>query len=314
MNGLVRIGEVSQKYDVSGRTLRYYEEMGLLKSIRDDNSQYRYYDDAAINRLETILLLKKLQLPIKDIRSILASHDLQTAVSAFTRKLMLLKQEIVEMEQLKEALEALLMLMKEKGFNSSDGLALLEQNPLVLNLTGSDRLSKHKIEKERSAVNSYGVKKLTDSDVRIIELKPMRVAYFRAESPSPEMDAWNNMMRWAEDKGLTRLSTTRYFGFNNPGPTEGNPIYGYEVWVTAADNAEVPEGMEVKEFQGGLYAVTSTFLYEITERWRALAEWVDTSDYRMGSHQWLEENISPIDTWGTGKTQIDLYCPIEDKN
>jgi DNA-binding transcriptional MerR regulator len=45
MNDLIKIGEMSARYDISARTLRYYEEMGLLTSTRSDDYAYRMYDD-----------------------------------------------------------------------------------------------------------------------------------------------------------------------------------------------------------------------------------------------------------------------------
>lgn len=54
MGKLQKIGELANKYDVTSRTLRYYEEMGLLNSTRVGESQYRYYDEKAVNRLQQI--------------------------------------------------------------------------------------------------------------------------------------------------------------------------------------------------------------------------------------------------------------------
>ena len=41
---MLRIGEAAKKYDISNRTLRYWEDMGILESKRTEND-YRYYDD-----------------------------------------------------------------------------------------------------------------------------------------------------------------------------------------------------------------------------------------------------------------------------
>ena len=41
MSNLVKIKDVSAKYSVSARTLRYYEDMGLLTSTRSDDYAYR---------------------------------------------------------------------------------------------------------------------------------------------------------------------------------------------------------------------------------------------------------------------------------
>ena len=48
MYELTKIRDVSVKYNISARTLRYYEDMGLITSIRRDDYAYRLYDKAAL--------------------------------------------------------------------------------------------------------------------------------------------------------------------------------------------------------------------------------------------------------------------------
>ena len=47
MNDLIKIQEVSSKYDITARTLRYYEDMGLIVSARSADYAYRLYDETA---------------------------------------------------------------------------------------------------------------------------------------------------------------------------------------------------------------------------------------------------------------------------
>ena len=53
MGELIKIREISSKYDVSARTLRYYEDMGLLSSTRSSDYTYRLYDQEAVGRGHT---------------------------------------------------------------------------------------------------------------------------------------------------------------------------------------------------------------------------------------------------------------------
>ena len=62
MSELIKIKDMTGRYDISARTLRYYEDMGLLTSVRSDDYAYRLYDDAAVKRLEQILILRKLNI------------------------------------------------------------------------------------------------------------------------------------------------------------------------------------------------------------------------------------------------------------
>ena len=70
MNDYIKIREVTSQYYISARTLSYYEDMGLIKSVRSSDYAYRLYDKAAIQRLEQILILRKLGISIKDIKRI----------------------------------------------------------------------------------------------------------------------------------------------------------------------------------------------------------------------------------------------------
>ncbi len=52
MGELIKIREASLRYDISARALKYYEDIGLIKSTRSDDYAYRLYDETAVKRLE----------------------------------------------------------------------------------------------------------------------------------------------------------------------------------------------------------------------------------------------------------------------
>ncbi len=99
---------------------------------------------------------------------------------------------------------------------------------------------------------------MTGLDVRVERLPAMRVAWVRALSRSPERDAWQVLGAWAKAEGLLDDPAAHpVFGFNNPPPAAGAEEYGYEFWIAVGPHAEPPEGIGLKDFPGGLYAVTS---------------------------------------------------------
>ena len=69
------IHEVSQMSGVSVRTLRYYHQIGLLEPSGTTEGGYRLYDEAALERLQLILIYRELQFPLKEIKSILDSPN-----------------------------------------------------------------------------------------------------------------------------------------------------------------------------------------------------------------------------------------------
>jgi AraC family transcriptional regulator len=123
--------------------------------------------------------------------------------------------------------------------------------------------------------------------------------------------AWKKLAAWARPKGLfDDLESHRIFGFNNPSPSAGSPNYGYEFWIQVGPEVQ-PEGeVTIREFQGGLYAVTRCKGVEtITPTWKELVKWLADSRYKRASHQWLEEHIGPADV-GPDELTLDLYAPI----
>ena len=86
MTELVKIREVSSRYDISARALRYYESMGLIQSTRSKDYAYRLYDRQAIKRLEQILILRKLNISIKDIQLIFQASGSDTVLEVLGKK------------------------------------------------------------------------------------------------------------------------------------------------------------------------------------------------------------------------------------
>lgn len=109
-----KIGEVSKILNLSIRTIRYYEEIGLLNSIRRVEHGKRVYTDEEIRRLKFIKKLKLLGLSLSemlDLESIYKVHKtntkvLQKLITLLTehanktddriRQLQILKKEILE--------------------------------------------------------------------------------------------------------------------------------------------------------------------------------------------------------------------------
>ena len=65
------ISQVSRMYDVTPRMLRHYEKLGLIKAGRREDYSYRVYDEEAVRRLQQIIILRKLRLPLKEIAVLL---------------------------------------------------------------------------------------------------------------------------------------------------------------------------------------------------------------------------------------------------
>ena len=93
------VKEVSLFTGVSVRTLHHYDAIGLLKPTRVTEAGYRLYDDGALRRLQTILLFRQLQFPLKEIRDILDSPDFDP-MEALTQQIHLLELQRQQLDNL----------------------------------------------------------------------------------------------------------------------------------------------------------------------------------------------------------------------
>lgn len=155
---------------------------------------------------------------------------------------------------------------------------------------------------------------MSDIDVRVVKLPPMRVVCVNGFGEGPESKAFDKMREWAGAHNLMK-GPHRIFGYNNPDPSPGSPNYGYDVWLTVDESVQADGDARVIEVPAGLYAVTRIEVKnpgdEIPNAWQKLVKWMESSKYHHGRHQWLEEHIGPLDeTVNELPFTLDLHLPI----
>jgi effector-binding domain-containing protein len=80
MANLIPIGRFSRMTRLSVRALRRYDQLGLLvPALVDPSSSYRYYTYSQANRAEAIRILRRLDMPLEQIRELLESDDAAVA-------------------------------------------------------------------------------------------------------------------------------------------------------------------------------------------------------------------------------------------
>ena len=109
---MMTVHEVSKISGASIRALHHYDHIGLLPATEVTEAGYRLYDEAALERLQYILLFRELEFSLKDIKEILDSPDFDRSKA--------LEQQIHLLELKKEHLQNLIDLawgIKEIGVN-----------------------------------------------------------------------------------------------------------------------------------------------------------------------------------------------------
>ena len=64
----MKINEVEQLVGITKRNIRFYEKEGLLSPSRNSDNGYREYGEAEVETLKQIKLLRKLDVPMEEIR------------------------------------------------------------------------------------------------------------------------------------------------------------------------------------------------------------------------------------------------------
>ena len=159
---------------------------------------------------------------------------------------------------------------------------------------------------------------MSEKDIKIVTLPPMRVICFNGFGRMPEDQAYTKASTWLKANGMWGdWKSHKFFGYNNPDPSPGSPNYGYDVWITVDDSVQPGGEGRIIDFQGGLFAVAHVHAgpegQGIHEKWQELAAWVENSRYtpEFHSRQWLEESPNPFEGSPEG-FDLELYAPVRE--
>ncbi|HAN20345.1 MAG: MerR family transcriptional regulator [Clostridiales bacterium GWF2_36_10] len=325
---LMTISEVSRSFDVSTRTLRYYEQIGLLTSQKKDDYAYRIYNEAAVRRLQQIILLRKLRIPLKQISSIFKNDEQTHIVEVFQESISELEDEIVALNTIRFILNTFIARL-HVSINVNEQFNLFKDSD-VIKVVESLSLSKINFKEERSMEDLNKANEVLSKlkDVRVLHLPPCTIASSHFIGENPELNAGNQLKDFILNSSLYQIKPdARVFGFNHPNPSQSSPYYGYEFWVTIPEDMEVSAPLQKKHFKGGLYAAHMIQMGNFNE-WEWLCKWVEKDNQKYASNYsdqgeeimggCLEEHLNFVyDTfalnnkWPDGDIQLDLLTPIK---
>ncbi len=122
MDGLFNIGHMAKIFDLTIKTLRHYDKIGLLKpAYIDDSTHYRYYSAPQITTLYIIKELKHQGFMLSEIHNFLKSDDFSYINALYENKKTLIDAEISDLKRLKKRVDKKIEQMKimQSTFNQS---------------------------------------------------------------------------------------------------------------------------------------------------------------------------------------------------
>ena len=108
----MNIGEAAKKSGLSVKTVRYYDEINLIKPIKNRATNYRHYTTADLAKLQFIGKARRFNFSIKECKELLSLYENQNRSSKEVRNLTLTKiaeidVKLTELENLREQLSHL---------------------------------------------------------------------------------------------------------------------------------------------------------------------------------------------------------------
>ena len=276
---LQTISEVSVKYGVSSRMLSYYEQRGLIKSRRMEGYSYRVYDEPAIKRLQQVIILRKLQIPVKQIRIVLNNPAAAAIIEIFKKNIRELDSEITALSTIRKILSNFVSeLEKTADLNLNHDFL---NGDSVMELTGSLSLIQKNVKRGSMTMNDLSqasevLNKL--HNVRVICLPPMTVASYRHTGENAEENAVKTADDFVRKSGLLKIKPDiRHFIFEHPDRHPEDDILSYEALVSVPDDMDVPAPLVKKKMRGGMYAAY-TIDIDTFESWLGMQDWINDSD------------------------------------
>ena len=114
------VHKLSQIARISERTLRYYDQIGLLKPSKINSSGYRIYGVNEVDVLQQILFYKELGVDLNNIKNIITNPKFDATKS--------LKEHLLKLERNKENLEVLITNVKDTILSKEGGKIMSDKN------------------------------------------------------------------------------------------------------------------------------------------------------------------------------------------
>lgn len=106
------IGDLAKILGISTNTIRRYEKMGHIYSVRDEESGYRSYDDTAVFKLNNSRLLRKHCFTHEELND-MREFDLEQMISCYEQKMSELEEKIQYLTYVRHRIKDDLLLMKK---------------------------------------------------------------------------------------------------------------------------------------------------------------------------------------------------------
>ena len=284
-NKTYTIGDISEVCNVSVKTLRYYDDIGLLKpSRRDSETNYRYYSKEQMLKLFTIRKLKSYGFSLEEIKRIIDSSSVRTTSEYLSIKSKDLKKRIKDLKILDYELESTL----------------------------------ERLEKGATILECFGDETELHPEVQeiVIEEIPKFNCLFTRRTETDYNNASVSVARWFEMYDLAKKYKLKVIGVvistyhNNALDQFLKKDCDLEVCIPVYGSVDTPDF----KTSGGYRAVTSLHVGShgtIINTHIRLIKWINENKHTIAGPVSEEYLISPVDVTNENDLLTKVIIPIE---
>lgn len=322
MNNLIKIKDVSSKYSITARTLRYYEDMGLINSTRSEDYAYRMYDESAVRRLEQILILRKLNISIKDIQRVFSTSNSDIVLEVLEKKVQNIDDEVALLHELKDIVLDFIHEIERVDFADNSDIKQLydKAKELETQLISVDYIGKPSNINRLIEITEKLEKKVPDVMV-------VRIPGFKAVTSGDQL--WGDMFEnggymnqlWKHCQ-MYKSMIFDCFDFLMPKNDKAEWICAIKDGVTEEDVSP----LKLINFPGGLYAMAVSIdeddesILKVQDK---ICRWIESTNFELDKSRDFMCNMPYTEEGdaankeiekGLGYKQLQRYIPIRLKD
>lgn len=113
MQEFLTIGEIAKLFNISLHQVRYYEEKGVLVPKQDERNGYRLYAEKEVYKLAHVLMLRKFNIPVAQIKQCFNEYTDNDYISLMERKRDEINEQIKELKKFKDYAERFIQRARE---------------------------------------------------------------------------------------------------------------------------------------------------------------------------------------------------------
>ncbi|OAB38467.1 MerR family transcriptional regulator [Paenibacillus glacialis] len=274
---MLSIGEFSKICEVSTKTLRYYDEIGLINpdEINPENG-YRYYSIRQLKKMLFINRLKSYHFSLEEIKAVLEwEEDLSEEMLSAA-----LHRKRREIEEKLNAFEYTIQQMSNDILNLEKGTPIMSYLDMI--------------------------------EVQLVETQPMNILYMRQMMSSDDYAQgygkyFSKLYKKIATEKLTLFGTPMTI-YHSPeyNPAGNDTEFAIPIEETVKGTRDLPGGLCAKSVLKGLYS-------ELTSVYAKLREWVEDEGYELVNSPYEVYVTNPNQATVPENVVTEVYFPVKKK-